>query len=801
MFASLTVQVVNPSPAAAAAPYSVNADDYTADIILDGSTTALKSPFSDGTAARIRILHPTSFNKPSGGYRMVFDLHGTGANRCADQPYLGRSELAAQGYVVVSFNQRGYSSTTGTTWTKANCASQQGQAAGQQAEAAGGIDDTGTTYGGYRDLLDISEILNWVRDNYTWADPDGGGGPLLGCSSACVDENHVGVMGFSQGGMRTMMLGMPNPSPATGTSCTTYWDCRIKAIVPLAHGNGQADNIAAISNNGAGEAVPGQFPPYTFGFNGMASWANDGHMDPSYWRAMSEASAAAFTPKTNRTATIAAGSLSTLTVSAPPYFAPSDEGSKVNVPGAGASGVMLASKINTVNSTGTQATLITAASGAVSNVAATWLSPPGNQTDTGAMSAAGTTLTISGSPAFAAEDVGKEIMVAGAGPSGATLRSHITSVTDSTHAVLFNAATCAGGCSSKRVRWGSLAVWNRSVNLISDDSAVDAVANWGVPTLFIQGWLDGESGILNQRSIEEWQKMPSTGVYSNSSNAGYFPNDVAKYLYLGSCAHGPDPCKTTGNNPRKEIQDTVLRFFDRYLNGTSTAYVRPPGSSTCATTGPCVLYTVPHKYVTTNNDVFDTAPTDAVTSSTTWPPSGVTNTTYYLHDNPAHSMSTTSGGNTANYESMVSPLSNALIADACSPPTIGSNESVYYYSPVIAENTKLLKVVANLKLSSDVPRMQIVPSLYLVDGTSYSWLSTIWFGPSQIKPYLQNMSTTQSGVVQTFQFTPGGQAWTMGPNQRLLVVFRVTSKPFYTVNNRLYHNGAGSDSSITLTTL
>lgn len=797
------------------------------DRVLDGSTTALASPLPDKTSVRVRITHPTTRSKPTGGYPLVVELHGTGANRCSDfgggagsTPMLSHAELASAGYVVLSFNQRGMPRSIGANWGT-GCTD-------TAAEIEDGINDTGADGGGSVDSADVSALITWARDQVAWS------GFTVNCSSACVNENKVGVIGLSQGGTRTWMMGV-----SKGT-CDKAFDCRIKALVPISAWNPWT-TLSALSSDGTNPVPHAWSENELFSHLGMGAMTTDARFVPS----LAGVTQGKFLPRTNHAASTSGASL---TVTAPPYFAPGDIGQKVLVPGAKTGPATLEATITAVNSTGTVATVSPAADISLSTTA-TWLGPPGNQSNTGSMSSGSTTLTISGSPGFTKADEGDEIAVTGAGSTtGAndTLWTKIQTVTSSTTATLADAAD-ADGTSSARVRWGAQGWFDRHT-IVDDDLDVSKVEKWDVPTFVVQGWYDGDGAIHNQAAIEAFKRLPSGATYANSVHSG----DTAKYLYLGGCTHYPDFCPST---TRTQMRDAILRFFDRYLEGDANARVGPvtsnatgriqnctppndpdcsvltltdtsttafapadvgkaisvpgvgSGGSTLTTTiqsfnasdsvtlatpaslngtnktvtwgcplaGPCVTYTVPTKYVDGTVNAWTVA--GAQQSSTSWPPgspgSGHWDTKLYLHDGASRQMTTTIGGNVASYETLTNNLAGPSVNDLCADVGYEEGvESLFFDTENAATDYKTIDFKADLWLSTDEPRLQVYADLYLTDSNGNE-LGRVWTpdGRGVVIPVQRNLGPSQlghgTGQRLRFVFKPGGVAVTVAQGQRL----------------------------------
>lgn len=229
--AALPPVLLTERPAAAIADCTISSDSGTADGV--GDFYPATSPWSDGVKVRFRILRPTGgancVSKPGTGWPLVVYLHGWSGNRCYNMPFVSRAELAKAGYAVLSFTARGKPASGLVGNNPPGVTGCTGATDGVDA-----LDDNGTDFGGTRDRQDISQLIDWVRDNYA----------PTGCTAPCVDTNNVGVTGFSFGGYRTWWMGVPSPA-------NSVFDSRVKAIAPFA-GGPNWKNIENLSSDGAG---------------------------------------------------------------------------------------------------------------------------------------------------------------------------------------------------------------------------------------------------------------------------------------------------------------------------------------------------------------------------------------------------------------------------------------------------------------------------------------------------------------------------------------------------------------------
>ncbi|HEX2039173.1 MAG TPA: CocE/NonD family hydrolase C-terminal non-catalytic domain-containing protein, partial [Acidimicrobiales bacterium] len=412
----------------------------------------------------------------------------------------------------------------------------------------------------------------------------------------------------------------------------------------------------------------------------------------------------------------------------------------------------------------------------------------------GSMTAGSALLTISGSPAFTAGDVGSRVNVAGAGASGRTLWTSIALYTSPTEVTL--ATTASTPVSGARASWGPRGFWDERL-FLSGDAVVDKAAHIAVPTLLVHGWLDGTIGTAYAEVYGEiYNRIPG--------------ND--RYLYLGSCTHSGsglsgDPCHQTTNGPR--MRDTLHRFFDRYVRGETTNAVRPPGTTTCATTGPCVIYTIPAKWVSSTNNPWYTDNWTEV-SRTSWPPSDFTPETRYFRNDGTLSTTweTTPQANTScsalpptkgtGCSTFTNDLNVAPTFDVCYGLTYGTTE-VQSFDWSFAAEKKVARLEADLHLSSTTSRQQVYVDVWLTDSAGTE-LTRVWQGSTQIAPVKRDGTP---GTVYRFKFRPGTAAWTVAAGQRLRIKVAsgyargLPSEPL-PATYTLYHNDPYR-SAITLT--
>ena len=365
-------------------------------------------------------------------------------------------------------------------------------------------------------------------------------------------------------------------------------------------------------------------------------------------------------------------------------------------------------------------------------------------------------LTISGSPGFAPTDEGSPVTVAGAGSSGgATLNTTIATYTRATQVTLASQAANTGTITGKRVSWGAQGFWDQRM-LVDDDPAVDKASLITLPTFVVAGWLDGSPSTFTQVQIEAWKKV----------------NTTDKYLYLGSCTHGPDPCH---ENNRVKIRDAMHRFFDKHLKGATTAVGGP------------IFYTVPPKYLSTSSNPWTPAgQTWAEQTATTWPPTGALTWTGYFRNNgtlqttPEGGTTCTPGssGATGTGCSQIDNKANLPItSDVClgyiwgAGGTYGATEAVSFDTPGFDSDGELVQVDADLWMSTkDSTRLQVNVDLFDVNSSGTE-LKRIWQGSAQVQPVKRDAT---AGTQYRMAFNVGGAAWTMALGHMLRV--KVTSK-------------------------
>lgn len=236
------------SQAWADGPYAINADNSTADSTVTSSLDGL-------TTLRVRVLKPTT-TPPSGGWPAVIYMTGSSTSRCNDINYYTRAQLAADGFVVVSFNGRGW---PGGGVNSAACGE-------SSAEMADTLNDSGWDGSGPNDKQDVKDIITWVINNQP------------------VNPAKIGAMGASYNGQRTYLL------PA--------FDSRIAAIIPIDAPTMGLGNVASISDRPAAENSYGSLTSY---LHANAGWF--GHSDPSVLSNVSEATRTRYLGLTVPTAT------------------------------------------------------------------------------------------------------------------------------------------------------------------------------------------------------------------------------------------------------------------------------------------------------------------------------------------------------------------------------------------------------------------------------------------------------------------------------------------------------------------
>ncbi|HEX2039834.1 MAG TPA: alpha/beta fold hydrolase [Acidimicrobiales bacterium] len=333
--------------------------------------------------------------------------------------------------------------------------------------------------------------------------------------------------------------------------------------------------------------------------------------------------------------------------------------------------------------------------------------------------------------------------------------------------------------------------WNARM-LLNDDATIDKAADINVPILVMHGFLDGLGGVWTEPHVEAWNKIPRTD----------------KYLYLGSCSHKDDPCHQTTNATR--MRDTLRRFLDRHVKNDTTTYVRPPGSTNCAQAGPCVIYTVPPKWVSSTNNPWYVDGWQEESSSS-WPATTTTETRYFRNDG---TLATTPESGTGCSAPGAPPVRGTgcstfenehesnypLNLSTCYGVRYGSTEVQSFTWPAFSQDKKLGRVEADLHVSSTTTRLQVYVDLFLVTGTTTEVETRIWQGNAQIVP------VKRDGAVDTpyrFVFRPGGSAWTVAAGQKLRI--KVASKlasafaPEPLPATYTLHHNADRPSKVTLT--
>jgi predicted acyl esterase len=208
------------------------------------SADATWTPAS-GVALTARVLYPTACG--TGPWPLMLYMQGSLSSRCDNINWLTRSQLAALGFVVVSFNGRGFpNGDSALTCTP-------------DTDAVDALNDSGYDSSGPNDKLDAKNVIDWA---------------INGCSSLCtgkVDGENVGVIGYSYNGLRTYLL----PS----------YDSRIDAIVPVAAPTTSLlGSVNAISDRPPAEPSSAAATAYLHGNFGYY-----GHADPAVHTAMADA--------------------------------------------------------------------------------------------------------------------------------------------------------------------------------------------------------------------------------------------------------------------------------------------------------------------------------------------------------------------------------------------------------------------------------------------------------------------------------------------------------------------------------
>lgn len=714
-------QLVAISQAPPAAAVTVNADDATAD----------KTATINGIPMKVRVLRPTT----GGPYPLVVYLTKSGS-RCdnvnGSTTWLTRKYLAEQGYVVVSLNARG------KPGSKDALLCPNGSQSTWNADVKDGLDDSGFDAAGPVDVKDVTDVITWA---------------LAGCATACTnietsnDSSDIAVLGEGPEATRALLVARA--------------DSRVDAVIPVGFKE-VVRNIASLSSDGAGTSRP-----VDLGYQGLRWGENQGyfgHADPSVMTSWASILRTSFLPSRNYTASVSS-STRVLTVTGPPYFSNADVGRTISVAGAGASGGLLWTTIQTYTSP-TQVTL-TAVNTTVSASnprLASWQPQLGNRNPTGGTTNGSTTVTISStsSPKFTSGDVGKPITVAGGLSGGGTLSASIATVATNGESVTVTGAGATATTANAQVRWGP-AAWFDQRTIVDDDNAVDkAHLLTTQKVFFVAGFVDGEAGTLS--SIEAWQKVKAV-------------NSEA-YLYLGDCGAYPAPC---GSTNRGWLQTKVIAFIDKHLKGAGGSLGGP------------VFYLVPSKSSGSAPPLADGTwvPSDTWTTggvpseATTWPPAASGTYTYCLGSNEAWS-SGAADGNCAPPVGGTSTRSIALRNDITVSGTnvtdawrafclcqlhypigyaaSGTPEVVKYDLPTSEGNdARMIRFEADVRVHSTTSRQQVYLDLYEVRGTTEI---PIWHGSARTVPTARHQLSNGSNLLR-FKFQPSGSAWTFDAGSTL----------------------------------
>ena len=238
--ASAAYPAATPSrPASAHSGWTSVADNGTADY----------SPTINGTTMQVRVLRPSTAAPTTAGWPLIVYLAGDLKNRCANinenatrSSWYKRSEMAAHGFAVLSFNARGmptsYSAGVNPSGT-ADCN------ATQDAEDA--VNDSGWDLGGPVDKDDIKDLIAWAVANYN---PTG----CAATGGVCIDSTRIGLFGFGGiQGLTTLLMGVPGPpGHATHPGPNAQYVEDVKGIVSVGYEEWTVRNLTALSNDGAG---------------------------------------------------------------------------------------------------------------------------------------------------------------------------------------------------------------------------------------------------------------------------------------------------------------------------------------------------------------------------------------------------------------------------------------------------------------------------------------------------------------------------------------------------------------------
>jgi predicted acyl esterase len=275
--------------------------------------------------------------------------------------------------------------------------------------------------------------------------------------------------------------------------------------------------------------------------------------------------------------------------------------------------------------------------------------------------------------------------------------------------------------------------WMNARTVVDDDTTVDKAHLITTPIFVVQGFRD--MLVSTENALQMYAKLPAGN----------------KYLYVGACVNHYNTCRS---NDATYLRDKVIKFFDKYLYGSTTAVGGP------------VFYCVPaNDYV--NNDC-------GATATTTWPPSSAFTVPLYLRGSgvtPNLNESAPTTSETA--ETINHPFRLTLTDEACTTTTYSAGEYATYTSNALTATGKMVSVDADLYMSSTTERMQVFVDLFEVTSTGVE--KPVWPnipGSNTLATQIVNVPTsynTTPGTHVRFQFKPATIGYTVPVGSKLRV--------------------------------
>lgn len=276
-----------------------------------------------------------------------------------------------------------------------------------------------------------------------------------------------------------------------------------------------------------------------------------------------------------------------------------------------------------------------------------------------------------------------------------------------------------------------------------DDSAIDEVGDITKPFFIAEGFYEQLQGV-------SWP----IGAYNKMRNAG----NTSAYLYLGSCNGHGNKCQ--GAN-KTNVRDKVHAFFDQYLKGSGTLggpifYAIPP--------------TVEFDHYRADDGQWSTdwgLTTSSGGTNGVWPPSSATADIWYLHSNGSSYTLTTSAPGTEQTDNITNPnhgkgtVMKDDFCDVVGYDSANGESKTYDATTTYGVDTKVVGVVADLYMSSNTSRVQVVADLFEVSGGGVESRLT----PSPLS-YIVPHASYSSGTVH-FTFKPGPVGYTIRSGYKL----------------------------------